>query len=520
MNATLLDTQVNSKDLKVLSKNNKDIKENETGDFFENIVQSMLGEGKNDKTKDFLLEKFLNLPENSDFDDTILSDFSKKDIKKENDDKSEEGEVLVEDLLKLSFMLKNDIDVKDFSTDNKELKTAITDQKTVSEFKDAKNVNDLLNIAKKNNINIKSFEFSTKESVPLAKDTEAVKSEDVFKMIDKKIDNSSKLVETLKNGNTNQENTLKNILSSLDIKEKTTNTSTALYHNDTTPAKINKTESKKEVFISSKHTVKTDIPKQNIEIVEVTKEVLTEEKSDKVQKNTQTVSKVQTSSINLKDLEKTFKTNDQKDDKKTFIKNSSKSSQKIQRVQPKNQQIQTIQIDQTNKTVAVDQKETDEKHEISSLEEKTRHDTRAEHTFSTHKVSVAKPKTDVKHTINTFAQDFKDQVESYKPPLMKVKMQLSPQGLGDVDVTMVNRGNNLHITVNSNQNTIAIFSQNQTEFKNSLINMGFSELNMSFNENGKNRDNSQNQKNKNSSTQSFEDENHEDSFEMTTPIYI
>ncbi len=135
----------------------------------------------------------------------------------------------------------------------------------------------------------------------------------------------------------------------------------------------------------------------------------------------------------------------------------------------------------------------------------------------TTKISHHENKNIIK-TLNTFAQEFKEQVENYKPPLMKIKMQLKPVGLGDVDVTMINRGKNLHITLNSNPHTIAIFAQNQIEFKNTLINMGFSELNMSFNENSKNRD-EQNQKQKKSS-EKFENFSEEESFEIVTPIYI
>ncbi len=135
----------------------------------------------------------------------------------------------------------------------------------------------------------------------------------------------------------------------------------------------------------------------------------------------------------------------------------------------------------------------------------------------TTKISHHENKNIIK-TLNTFAKEFKEQVENYKPPLMKIKMQLKPVGLGDVDVTMINRGKNLHITLNSNPHTIAIFAQNQIEFKNALINMGFSELNMSFNENSKNRD-EQNQRQKKSS-EKFDNFSEEESFEIVTPIYI
>jgi hypothetical protein len=48
------------------------------------------------------------------------------------------------------------------------------------------------------------------------------------------------------------------------------------------------------------------------------------------------------------------------------------------------------------------------------------------------------------------------------------------------------------VSINSNPNTIAIFTQNHTEFKNALSNIGFSNLQMSFSQN--NQQERQNQK--------------------------
>ncbi|MBE0495580.1 MAG: flagellar hook-length control protein FliK [Campylobacterales bacterium] len=87
----------------------------------------------------------------------------------------------------------------------------------------------------------------------------------------------------------------------------------------------------------------------------------------------------------------------------------------------------------------------------------------------------------LRQTFNTFAQDFKEQVENYKPPMMKIQLALNPKNLGEVDVTLINRGNNLHVNVTSNTNqTLSLFVQNQAEFKNALVNMGFTNLEMNF----------------------------------------
>ena len=145
------------------------------------------------------------------------------------------------------------------------------------------------------------------------------------------------------------------------------------------------------------------------------------------------------------------------------------------------------------------------------------HETKTE-TTSLHKKETPVP---LKQTFESFTQDFKEYVERYKPPLMKIKMQLNPGTLGDVDVTLVNRGNNLHVTIQSNPNTIALFAQNQTEFKNTLINMGFTGLQMSF---GENRDSNRGQhhtKTANATRHTGEEEHQENEhFEMIVPRYI
>ncbi|MFW5613339.1 MAG: flagellar hook-length control protein FliK [Campylobacter hyointestinalis] len=88
--------------------------------------------------------------------------------------------------------------------------------------------------------------------------------------------------------------------------------------------------------------------------------------------------------------------------------------------------------------------------------------------------------TQIKQTFETFASDLQEKINEYKPPVTRFHMTLNPGNLGEVEVTMINRGNNLHINFNSNNQTMQLFIQNQAEFKNSLVNMGFTELSMNF----------------------------------------
>ncbi|HEG2282425.1 flagellar hook-length control protein FliK [Campylobacter jejuni] len=108
-----------------------------------------------------------------------------------------------------------------------------------------------------------------------------------------------------------------------------------------------------------------------------------------------------------------------------------------------------------------------------------------------------------KETLQYFSQDLKEAVDQYKAPITKLSITLNPNNLGEVEVTLIQRGNNLHINFNSNTNAMNLFIQNQAEFKNSLVNMGFAGLEMNFSDQGK-REQNQNQ-GKNRSGYGFKD---------------
>ncbi|ENR2144606.1 flagellar hook-length control protein FliK [Campylobacter jejuni] len=108
-----------------------------------------------------------------------------------------------------------------------------------------------------------------------------------------------------------------------------------------------------------------------------------------------------------------------------------------------------------------------------------------------------------KETLQYFSQDLKEAVDQYKAPITKLSITLNPNNLGEVEVILIQRGNNLHINFNSNANAMNLFIQNQAEFKNSLVNMGFTGLEMNFSDQGK-REQNQNQ-GKNRSGYGFKD---------------
>lgn len=117
--------------------------------------------------------------------------------------------------------------------------------------------------------------------------------------------------------------------------------------------------------------------------------------------------------------------------------------------------------------------------------------------------SELKSEVNIKETFNRFAQDFKEQMQNYKSPITRFNITLNPSNLGEVEVTLIQRGSNLHINFNSSTNTMNLFIQNQAEFKNSLVNMGFTGLEMNFSDQSKK---DKQQQGKNRSGYGFKDE--------------
>jgi len=60
---------------------------------------------------------------------------------------------------------------------------------------------------------------------------------------------------------------------------------------------------------------------------------------------------------------------------------------------------------------------------------------------------------------------------------------MDPKDLGNVEVTMISRGNQLHIQVHSNPTAIGVMATQGNELKNQLVSMGFTDVQMQFNMN-------------------------------------
>jgi flagellar hook-length control protein FliK len=80
-----------------------------------------------------------------------------------------------------------------------------------------------------------------------------------------------------------------------------------------------------------------------------------------------------------------------------------------------------------------------------------------------------------------FAIDLKEAAENYKPPFTRLTMKLNPERLGEVDVTLIQRGNNVHVTIQSNNTaSVAFLAHNATELKAQLAQQGVTNATMNF----------------------------------------
>jgi flagellar hook-length control protein FliK len=101
---------------------------------------------------------------------------------------------------------------------------------------------------------------------------------------------------------------------------------------------------------------------------------------------------------------------------------------------------------------------------------------------------------EARQLVSQLSADVKEAMETYKPPFTKLSMKLTPERLGEIDVMMVQRGNNVHINLTSNGGALGILQQNSADLKEALSSAGLSDATMNFSSNGENRNQEQQQK--------------------------
>ncbi len=127
-------------------------------------------------------------------------------------------------------------------------------------------------------------------------------------------------------------------------------------------------------------------------------------------------------------------------------------------------------------------------HGDSSLSEQSSSSAKVE-SLAAHKSDSFEVKlNEAKQMIKYLSADVKNAIEDYKSPFTRVKVQLNPQNLGEVDLTIVQRGKNLHVNISSNNTAINALSMNANELRVQLSNSGINNATLNFSNGSQNSD--------------------------------
>ncbi len=146
--------------------------------------------------------------------------------------------------------------------------------------------------------------------------------------------------------------------------------------------------------------------------------------------------------------------------------------------------------------------------------------------------SIEVKSKEAQQSMRLFASELKEAVQDYKPPFTRLTMKLNPEKLGEVEVTLVQRGNNVHVNIQSNNTTsVAFLAHNATELKAQLASQGITNATMNFMSGGENQQqnsaqhqsNQEQRQNAFRSYESFEDlelsDEHLSALEIIIPHY-
>lgn len=87
---------------------------------------------------------------------------------------------------------------------------------------------------------------------------------------------------------------------------------------------------------------------------------------------------------------------------------------------------------------------------------------------------------EAKQMVKYLSADIKQVIEEYKPPVSRIKVQLNPQSLGEIELSITQRGKNLFINLSSNNSAINILHSNLNELKTQLNNNGINNATFNF----------------------------------------
>ena len=89
----------------------------------------------------------------------------------------------------------------------------------------------------------------------------------------------------------------------------------------------------------------------------------------------------------------------------------------------------------------------------------------------------------IQNTFTHFSDRLRDAIANYRPPVTKISLELNPENLGGVELTIAKNGDKLSVQISSNQTALQLIMQNAQDFKNSLNNLGFQNIELDFKDN-------------------------------------
>ena len=126
---------------------------------------------------------------------------------------------------------------------------------------------------------------------------------------------------------------------------------------------------------------------------------------------------------------------------------------------------------------------------------------------------------EAKQMMKYLSADVKTAIEDYKSPFTKIKVQLNPAKMGEVDLTVVQRGKNLHVSLTSNNVAINTLAMNVNDLKAQLTNSGIQNATFNFSNSSQNSEqNSQQQRNRENERQANEEYNYFENEEQNEEI--
>lgn len=133
----------------------------------------------------------------------------------------------------------------------------------------------------------------------------------------------------------------------------------------------------------------------------------------------------------------------------------------------------------------LDSLKTDVPKDKESKKVESKESTESKDTISTNatlKQEVVVKNAMAKEAIKNFASQFKEELQNYKPPITKLNIELNPASLGEVTMSITKKGKDLQVNITSNSNVMGMFLQNQQDLRNNLMQVGFNNLDLNFNQ--------------------------------------